>query len=185
MDDPVLQLGHAIAGRGRCLVILDNFEQVAPPRRRHAGPLAGPRRRGAVPGHHSRGARPAGRGGAGAARRWTRLIGGRCSSRARPRRNTTSSRDAADRDSDRSAGRAARRLAAGHRAGGGPGARDVARRRCWLAWAQRFKLLTAIGGRQRSAGHAACHVRLVVGAADRCREGGLGAAVGVRGKLWS
>jgi len=30
--DPVQQLGHAIAGRGRCLVILDNFEQVA----RHA-----------------------------------------------------------------------------------------------------------------------------------------------------
>jgi predicted ATPase len=28
-DDPVVQLGHAIAGRGACLVILDNFEQVA------------------------------------------------------------------------------------------------------------------------------------------------------------
>ena len=28
-DDPVVQLGHAIAGRGQCLVILDNFEQVA------------------------------------------------------------------------------------------------------------------------------------------------------------
>ncbi len=27
--DPVAQLGHAIAARGRCLVILDNFEQVA------------------------------------------------------------------------------------------------------------------------------------------------------------
>ncbi len=27
-DDPVVQLGHAIAGRGRCLVMLDNFEQV-------------------------------------------------------------------------------------------------------------------------------------------------------------
>jgi predicted ATPase/class 3 adenylate cyclase len=26
--DPVQQIGHAIAGRGRCLVILDNFEQV-------------------------------------------------------------------------------------------------------------------------------------------------------------
>ena len=31
-DDPVLQIGNAIAGRGACLVILDNFEQVA----RHA-----------------------------------------------------------------------------------------------------------------------------------------------------
>jgi hypothetical protein len=31
-DDPIVQLGHAIAGRGKCLVILDNFEQVA----RHA-----------------------------------------------------------------------------------------------------------------------------------------------------
>ncbi len=31
-DDAVLQIGHAIAGRGKCLVILDNFEQVA----RHA-----------------------------------------------------------------------------------------------------------------------------------------------------
>ena len=30
--DPVVQLAHAIAGRGRCLLILDNFEQVA----RHA-----------------------------------------------------------------------------------------------------------------------------------------------------
>ncbi len=28
-DDPVVQLGQAIAGRGPCLVILDNFEQVA------------------------------------------------------------------------------------------------------------------------------------------------------------
>jgi predicted ATPase len=27
--DPIAQLGHAIASRGRCLVILDNFEQVA------------------------------------------------------------------------------------------------------------------------------------------------------------
>ena len=31
-DDPVTQIGHAIAGRGQCLVILDNYEQVA----RHA-----------------------------------------------------------------------------------------------------------------------------------------------------
>jgi class 3 adenylate cyclase len=31
-DDPVLQLGNAIAGHGECLVILDNFEQVV----RHA-----------------------------------------------------------------------------------------------------------------------------------------------------
>ena len=31
-DDPRTQLGQAIAGRGRCLVILDNFEQIA----RHA-----------------------------------------------------------------------------------------------------------------------------------------------------
>lgn len=28
-EDPVVQLGNAIAGHGRCLVILDNFEQVA------------------------------------------------------------------------------------------------------------------------------------------------------------
>ena len=28
-DDPVVQLGYAIAGHGKCLVILDNFEQVA------------------------------------------------------------------------------------------------------------------------------------------------------------
>jgi predicted ATPase/class 3 adenylate cyclase/Tfp pilus assembly protein PilF len=31
-DDPVIELGNSIAGRGKCLVILDNFEQVA----RHA-----------------------------------------------------------------------------------------------------------------------------------------------------
>jgi hypothetical protein len=34
-DDQVIQLGHSIAGRGKCLVILDNFEQVTPPRRLH------------------------------------------------------------------------------------------------------------------------------------------------------
>jgi predicted ATPase/class 3 adenylate cyclase len=36
-DDPLVQLGHAIAGRGQCLVILDNFEQVA----RYAGQTLG------------------------------------------------------------------------------------------------------------------------------------------------
>ena len=36
-DDPVDQIGRAIAGRGRCLVILDNFEQVA----LHAGSTLG------------------------------------------------------------------------------------------------------------------------------------------------
>lgn len=36
-DDPVQQLGHAIAGRGDCLVVLDNFEQLA----RHAEPTVG------------------------------------------------------------------------------------------------------------------------------------------------
>ena len=36
-DRPVEEIGHAIAGRGRCLVILDNFEQVA----RHAGDTLG------------------------------------------------------------------------------------------------------------------------------------------------
>ena len=36
-EDPVVQLGHAIAGRGRCLVVLDNFEQVA----RHAEDTVG------------------------------------------------------------------------------------------------------------------------------------------------
>ncbi len=35
--DPVVQLGHAIAGRGRCLVILDNFEQLLA----HAGATLG------------------------------------------------------------------------------------------------------------------------------------------------
>ncbi len=35
--DPVIQLGNAIAGRGRCLVILDNFEQVV----RHAEETVG------------------------------------------------------------------------------------------------------------------------------------------------
>jgi predicted ATPase/Tfp pilus assembly protein PilF len=28
-EDPIVQIGQAIAGRGRCLVILDNFEQIA------------------------------------------------------------------------------------------------------------------------------------------------------------
>jgi predicted ATPase len=37
-DEPVAQLANAIVGRGRCLVILDNFEQVA----RHAGETLGP-----------------------------------------------------------------------------------------------------------------------------------------------
>jgi predicted ATPase/class 3 adenylate cyclase len=35
--DPIVQLGHAIAGRGHCLVVLDNFEQVA----RHAAATLG------------------------------------------------------------------------------------------------------------------------------------------------
>jgi predicted ATPase/class 3 adenylate cyclase len=35
--DPVQQLGHAIAGRGACLLVLDNFEQVA----RHAAQTLG------------------------------------------------------------------------------------------------------------------------------------------------
>jgi predicted ATPase len=35
--DPIEQLGHAMAGRGRCLMILDNFEQVA----EHAGATLG------------------------------------------------------------------------------------------------------------------------------------------------
>jgi predicted ATPase/Tfp pilus assembly protein PilF len=36
-DDPVVQLGHTLASRGRCLVLLDNFEQVA----RHAAETLG------------------------------------------------------------------------------------------------------------------------------------------------
>ena len=36
--DPMVQLAHAVAGRGKCLVILDNFEQVA----RHAEATLGP-----------------------------------------------------------------------------------------------------------------------------------------------
>jgi predicted ATPase/class 3 adenylate cyclase/tetratricopeptide (TPR) repeat protein len=36
-DDPLVQIGNAIAGRGACLVILDNFEQVA----RHAAQTLG------------------------------------------------------------------------------------------------------------------------------------------------
>jgi predicted ATPase/class 3 adenylate cyclase/Tfp pilus assembly protein PilF len=36
--DPTQQIGHAIAGRGRCLIILDNFEQVV----QHAGDTLGP-----------------------------------------------------------------------------------------------------------------------------------------------
>jgi predicted ATPase/class 3 adenylate cyclase/Tfp pilus assembly protein PilF len=36
-DDPVVQLGNAIAGRGECLVVLDNFEQVS----RHADDTLG------------------------------------------------------------------------------------------------------------------------------------------------
>src|SRR5207245_961073 len=35
--DPAVQLGHAIAGRGRALVVLDNFEQVS----EHAGATLG------------------------------------------------------------------------------------------------------------------------------------------------
>ncbi|MEM7248056.1 MAG: tetratricopeptide repeat protein [Acidobacteriota bacterium] len=36
-DDPVAQLGHALSGRGRCLLVLDNFEQVAQHARETAG----------------------------------------------------------------------------------------------------------------------------------------------------
>ncbi len=43
-EDPAVQLGHAIAGRGRCLVILDNFEQVVQHAPGDAWPLARPSR---------------------------------------------------------------------------------------------------------------------------------------------
>ncbi len=36
-EDPIVQLGHAIAGRGKSLIVLDNFEQVA----EHAAPTLG------------------------------------------------------------------------------------------------------------------------------------------------
>ena len=42
-EDPAVQLGHAIAGRGRCLVILDNFEQVVQHAPDYARALARPR----------------------------------------------------------------------------------------------------------------------------------------------
>ena len=74
-DDPVVQLGHAIAGRGRCLVILDNFEQVARHARSTLGRLAGPRRAGPLRGHDARGAGPSRRGRSGAA---AAAAGGRC-----------------------------------------------------------------------------------------------------------
>ena len=91
-DDPVLQLGHAIAATGNCLVILDNFEQVA----RHADDTLGRwldrAGRGALPRHHARGARTAGEEATGAAAAWRRPMRRRCSTPRGDRRDRISSR---------------------------------------------------------------------------------------------
>ena len=51
---PVVQLGRAIAGRGRCLVILDNFEQITRYAASTSQALAGWQHRRQFSGHHSR-----------------------------------------------------------------------------------------------------------------------------------
>ena len=66
-DDPVAQIGNAIAGRGRCLVILDNFEQVARFAAQTLGQWLARADAGPVRGHDARGARSGRRGGSGAA----------------------------------------------------------------------------------------------------------------------
>jgi hypothetical protein len=128
--DPVAQLGHAIAGRGHCLMILDNFEQVA----RHAEETLGhwhePRRRRALPRHHARGARPQGRAGAGG----RSDADGRSDHAVRAsRRSREAGLPPASRGSrgDQPAGEPPRLPAAGHRAGRRADPRDVARTCCW------------------------------------------------------
>ena len=126
-DDPGVQLGHAIAGRGRCLVILDNFEQVVAaraPRPSAAGSTARPTPRSwsraasgctCRRGHASRRAAAADDGGDRA------LRGARARAASRTSRSTTRNR------ADRGRGRApARRPAAGDRARGRAHPRAVA-----------------------------------------------------------
>ena len=86
-----MQLGHAIAGRGRCLVILDNFEQVVEHAAGHARPLARPGRRSDLRRHQPRAPAPAGRGGASRrAAAAEQRTPSSCSSPARARSGRTS-----------------------------------------------------------------------------------------------
>ena len=181
LGDPVVQLGHAIAGRGALPGDPGQLRADHPTRRGHARALARPRRRGALPGDHARGAGPARRGGAGAGA----ARPARCAGAVQPPRRIGQARLPAQRRGqgrDPAARQAARRAAAGHRTGGGARARDAA---AHAAVAHGPALQAARRGRRASGppGDAARRFRLVVGAAFRGREGGAGAAVGVRGRL--
>ncbi len=155
--------GHAIAGRGHCLVILDNFEQVA----RHAEETLGrwldraPEARFLVTtrevlgiaGEEALALAPLPWAEAESAVRAARQrrTPGFPARRRRPRRH-------------RAAGAPARRPAAGDRAGRGAGARDVAAR----AAGAHERALQAAGEQRRAARppvHAARRLRLVLGPA--------------------
>ena len=72
-DDAVAQVGHAIAGRGRCLVVLDNFEHLVQHAEATLGRWAERAADAVVRRHQPRTAAPRRRGelSARAARRWT------------------------------------------------------------------------------------------------------------------
>ena len=57
-SDPGVQLGHAIATRGRCLVILDNFEQIVEHAEATVGRVGRSRFRRRLPRHEPRAASP-------------------------------------------------------------------------------------------------------------------------------
>jgi class 3 adenylate cyclase len=176
-EDPLAQLGHAIAGRGRCLVILDNFEQVA----RHAAGTLGAwldRAHAArFPRRDARIARAPGRAGdrrpsARPERGDRALPAPRASGpsdtdvRRRRRGRARAARRHARRIAarDRARGRAHRRDVAAHDAGPHVGAVSSCSRRRAGAPTDRQAALRA-------------NVRLVVGPPDACREVGARAAV--------
>jgi class 3 adenylate cyclase len=177
-DNPVQQLGHAIAARGHCLLILDNFEQVA----RHAFDTLGrwldraadarflvtTREVLGLPGEEAVPLAPMGSLDAQA------LFAPRAAS---------ASAEYLPSNEDIAAIPQLIKLLDGlplaNRTGGSAGACHAATH---AAVADGPAVLIAVrtGRSSRSAGDTACHVRLVVGSAQRRREVDIGAVVGVR-----
>ena len=182
-DDPGVQLGHAIAGRGRCLVILDNFEQVvehAPAtlgrwldRAAEAAFVVTSRERLHLPGEESLPARAA-------------AAGQRTRSSCSPRAPARSGPDFVLGDANRAAVAEVVRLLDGL-----PLAIELAAARVRvLSPAQiverlrdRFRAARRRARRGGAPGDAAGGDRLVVGPARAVGAGGARAVLGVRGRL--
>ncbi len=180
-DDPVTQLGNAIAGHGKCLVILDNFEQVVI----HAEETLGrwlDRASGALflvttrevlglPGEETMALAPLTRTDA------AELFLQRAAA-AKPGFEAERRRSVGDRPS----GEAARRSATGDRARGGAGTGDAPEDAAVAH--ERAVQAALIGWRPRGpAGDLARGIRLVLGPAVYSRESRARPDVSVRGRI--